>query len=64
MLCRVDGDKWVTGGNVIEGGGSGTVRVIIPQNKSVPDYIRETIIGMNGLDIMLCVIIFQFLLKH
>lgn len=48
ITCRVDGDKWVTGGNVIEGGGSGTVRVIIPQNKSVPDYIREAIIGMNG----------------
>jgi hypothetical protein len=48
VTCRIDGDKWVTGGNVIEGGGSGTVRVIIPQNKGVPDYIREAIKGMNG----------------
>jgi hypothetical protein len=49
VTCRADGDKWVTGGNVIGAGGSGTVRVIIPQNKSVPDYIREAFMGMNGL---------------
>lgn len=49
ITARLEGEQWVSAGDVIPAGGNGTVMIIVPRNGAIPEHIREAIHNMNGL---------------
>jgi hypothetical protein len=49
VTCRLNGEPWIEGADIIPAGGKGTVKTFIPQTNGIAEYLREAFFGMNGI---------------
>lgn len=49
VTCRLNGEQWIAGGDVVAAGATVAVKTFIPHNQGIPEHIRTALFGMNGL---------------